>query len=351
MTWRERIRELVAAGVLIIGVGSGAVLATAPATDATVIRVGAFNIQVFGQTKSGNDAIMNVLARTARQFEVLLVQEVRDAQQQVADRFLERINRDAESPYAMIEGPRLGRSSSKEQYVIYYRPDLVTFVDSFTVPDPSDVFEREPLVARFRAGTFDFRLIGIHIKPEQAFNELTELAEVADSVADATEGDVILLGDFNADCTYLSEANNTLPLRQARFHWVIGNDAQTAVKTGCTYDRIVLFDGTFGSEYEPNSAQVYRYDEEFGITDRDFVEAVSDHYPVVAEFRINRPDDDGAGAAPPLTAPFVGSRLGHTYYRTGCSAARGLTQANIIEFASAQAAEDQGYHRSRSEGC
>ena len=352
MTWRDRIREFVAAGLLIIGVGSGAVLATGATSDATLIRIGAFNIQVFGQTKAGNDAIMDVLARTAREFDVLLVQEVRDAKQEVAGRFLERINRDITTPYAMIEGPRLGRTNSKEQYVFYYRPSVVTFVDSFTVQDVSDVWEREPLVARFRAGTFDFRLIGIHIKPDQVRNELAELAELADSVRTASESDVIMLGDFNADCSYLNEADNSIPLRQARFHWVIGNGVETAVKSGCTYDRMIMFDGTFADEYEPNSAQVLRYDQEFGITDQDFIERVSDHYPIYAEFRINRPDDDGTGAAPATTAaPFVGSRLGHTYYKAGCSGARGLSPANIVEFSSAQDAEAQGYHRSQSAGC
>jgi len=82
---------------------------------------------------------------------VLLVQEVRDADQDVADRLLEEINREANPRYAMVEGPRLGRTTSKEQYVVYYRPPVL-FVDSFTVPDPDDRFEREPLVARFQAG-------------------------------------------------------------------------------------------------------------------------------------------------------------------------------------------------------
>ncbi|HLB38726.1 MAG TPA: hypothetical protein VJL31_19310 [Gemmatimonadales bacterium] len=39
-------------------------------------------------------------------------------------------------------------------------------------------------------------------------------------------------------------------------------------------------------------ARVFRYDREFGISSR-LVRAVSDHYPVFAEYRITGPDDDG----------------------------------------------------------
>jgi len=132
----------------------------------------------------------------------------------------------------------------------------VTFVDSFTIPDPDGQFEREPLVARFQAGFFDFRVVGVHIKPEHAYDELAALAEVAETIADSTEGDVILLGDFNADCSYLNESDAIHPLRAARYHWVIADSAETAVKSGCTYDRIVMLGGTFGREYVPNSGQV-----------------------------------------------------------------------------------------------
>lgn len=352
MTWRDRIRELVPAGILIASVGGGAGLSPSPVPVVSVVRIAAFNIQVFGEKKASNDTVMDVLARVGQEFDVLLVQEVRDAREQVADLFLDRINRDAEFPFAMVEGPRLGRTTSKEQYVVYYRPAVVQLVDSFTVPDPDDRFEREPLVVGFRAGRFDFRLIGAHIKPDDAADELAALSEVAGAVADSTEGDVILLGDFNADCSYFNESNPGHPLRAAVFHWVIGDEVQTAVRTGCTYDRMVLLDGTFNAEYVPNSAQVFRYDEEFGLTDPNFVRQVSDHYPVYAEFRITGPDDDGARTGPPPPAgPFVASRAGRVYYRAECNAARRLAPENVISFSTEQEAQQAGYRRSTSAGC
>jgi endonuclease/exonuclease/phosphatase family metal-dependent hydrolase len=355
MSWRDRIRELVAAGVLIVSVGAGAVFWGGPNAQVDAVRVAAFNIQVFGKTKASDDAIMDVLARVVRSFDVVLVQEVRDRDEEVADRFLDRINRDADLPYAMIEGPRLGRTSSKEQYVLYYRPSIVRFIDSFTVPDPDNRFEREPLVTRFQARFFDFRLVAAHIKPDDAYDELAALADVAEAVVDSTEGDVILLGDFNADCDYFTETDASHPLKAAAFHWVITNDTRTAVTSGCTYDRIVLLDGTYGAEYVPNSAHAFRYDSEFGITDANFVRRVSDHYPVYAEFRITGPDDDGADATTPQSsagaAQFVASRQGHVYYRVGCDAARRISPANVISFTTEAEAQQAGYRRSRARGC
>ena len=82
---------------------------------------------------------------------------------------------------------------------------------------------------------------------------------------------------------------------------------------------------------------------------------VSDHFPVFAEFRITGPDDDGAGGAvaqPAAARPeFVASRLGQLYYRAGCNAARRLSPANLLSFATAPEAEQAGYRRSRASEC
>lgn len=282
-------------GVLVatLGLIVGDAALSAQGAPPRTIRIAAFNIQVFGTHKAGNPSVMTVLSRIAWEFDVLAVQEFRDETGRAPEIFLEWINRDARARYAMVAGPRLGRSDSKEQYVIYYRTNVVTFVDSFTVSNRGNRFERPPLVARFAAREFDFRLVVAHIKPEDAARELAALARVADQVVDSSERDVILLGDFNADCGYFNENDDRHPLRAPRFHWVIGNEARTAVRSGCTYDRIVLLEGTYGYEYVPNSARVFRFDSAFGIRRGATVRAVSDHFPIFAEFTITGPDDDG----------------------------------------------------------
>jgi len=275
----------------MLGFAVGTAAAQTPRRE--VIRIASFNIQVFGTDKAATNSVMTVLSRIARRFDVLAVQEFRDQTGQAPRAFLDRINRDGPIPYAMVLGPRLGRTDSKEQYAIYYRPAVVTFVDSFTVSNRGNRFERPPLVADFVAGAFDFRLVVSHVKPEAAAPELAALARLTAALQDSAERDVILLGDLNADCGYFNENAARHPLRAPGFHWIIPNDAETAVRSGCTYDRIVLLEATFGHEYVPNSASVFRYDHAFGISRRALVRAVSDHYPVFAEFSIAGPDDDG----------------------------------------------------------
>ena len=138
-----RVRELLAGGAVVLALGGGWYLVGPPEQEAPVIRVAAFNIQVFGKTKAGKPEVMDVLARVAREFDIVVVQEIRDASEEVADRFLERINAEPGPQYAMYEGPRLGRTISKEQYVAYYVPSRVELLEADVFSDPDDVFERD----------------------------------------------------------------------------------------------------------------------------------------------------------------------------------------------------------------
>lgn len=68
------------------------------------------------------------------------------------------------------------------------------------------------------------------------------------------------------------------------------------------------------------------------------------------------PRDTAKTAAPSTTKesvnpPWVASSRGHTFYRTGCSAANKLALSNLIYFKSEEEAKAAGYQRSRSRGC
>ncbi len=302
------LRRLIAIVVVVAAAGGGYALwpRTQPPVEPPIpispvetheetIRVAAFNIQVFGRTKAGKPEVMEILAKTAREFDLVVVQEFREAAMEVADDFLARINEEPGEDYEMYEGPRLGRTSSKEQYAAYYLPSRVQLLSASTYPDPDDVFEREPLVASFRAGNFDFTLLVCHIKPDSASAELAHMATAARSLLESnpSEQDIILLGDFNADGRYLDEDDMTHALRDSTFHWVIGNEMDTMTRTDWTYDRIILLAGTYYNEYVDGSAGVFYFNQEYDLTDQEFVEDVSDHFPVYAVFIISGPDDDG----------------------------------------------------------
>ncbi len=259
------------------------------------IRIAAFNIQVFGKAKRGKEQVMEVLTYIAREFDVILVQEIRDASEETAPLFLELINAEG-AEYAFVRSERLGRSTSKEAYAYFYDTGTVEYVEgsAYVYNDTWDVFEREPFIASFRSGGFDFTLVGIHAKPDDASNEVGNLTLVVSSIlsSDLGERDIIVMGDFNADGSYLDEDDESNPFKSSDYLWVISNEMDTMTKTDWTYDRIVLLDATYSSEYINGSAQVFYFDAWLGITDEELVWDVSDHYPVYAEFKTGLADDD-----------------------------------------------------------
>ena len=56
-------------------------------------------------------------------------------------------------------------------------------------------------------GVGDFFLLGIHVKPDDAFNEINNLPLAYDAAKVALGTDrALLLGDFNAGCSYLTDS-------------------------------------------------------------------------------------------------------------------------------------------------
>ncbi len=265
----------------------------------TTIAVGTFNIQVFGQSKLENAKVMNILAQIARRFDVLAIQELRSKEQDVIPRFLELVNADGRR-FDYIIGPRLGRTSSKEQYVYIYDADRLEVLPGsvYTADDPDDLLHREPLVATFRVrgarnpDPFTFTLINIHTDPDETDWELDALAEVFVAVQRdrIREDDVILLGDLNVDEYHLGELG-----RLPGMAWVISGQP-TNTRGTATYDNI-LFDRRNTVEFT-GRAGVLSLQEEFGLSLEEALE-VSDHLPVWAVFHATENTQTGGLATRP----------------------------------------------------
>ncbi|KKN26219.1 hypothetical protein LCGC14_0876820 [marine sediment metagenome] len=290
MEYIKKLLILFILGLAFVGCGDDE-KAPRVAVDGS-IRVAAFNVQVFGQSKRSKPEVMDVLARTAREFDIMLVQELRDASETTAQHYLDTINAMSGPDYAFVRSPRLGREKSKEAYAYFYNASTVECTSDYVWDDVGDVFEREPYIVSFRSGNFDFTLVGIHVKPDDAETEIGALAKVYSAIlaGNPDERDIIILGDFNADGSYFDE-DGASPLKTSQFTWTITNDMDTMTKTDWTYDRIVMTYAT--AEHEYDSAQVFRFDSVFGIVDQELTEDVSDHFPVYATFQTDLVDDDG----------------------------------------------------------
>ncbi|MBU0698250.1 MAG: hypothetical protein KKE59_02305 [Proteobacteria bacterium] len=272
---------------------SGEIKTDLPKSSDTTL-IANFNIQVFGKEKARKTDVMVVLAKTISQFDIVAIHKIRDASG-TAIKNLENAVDAMGSDYQYIIGPRLGRTSSKEQYAFMYNAKTIEAGESYTFDDTAlDYFHREPFIAHFKTknGNFDFVLITIHTDPDDATREINSIPMV---VRDAQkhfqdEKDFIVLGDLNADCGYFNEDDPASPLRNPEFMWLITNDMDTNLsKSSCTYDRIIITAMATTEDYAGESG-VFRFDTVFGLTDT-MAKKVSDHYPVYGVFYVNRDSD------------------------------------------------------------
>jgi deoxyribonuclease-1-like protein len=102
------------------------------------------------------------------------------------------------------------------------------------------------------------------------------------------EGDIIIMGDSNADFGYFNE-NRLSPLISSEYLWVIDKSMETStMATDCTYDRIII--NTPAKTDFIGEAGVFRFDTAYNLSN-DNTTAVSDHCPVYATFWSNRDTD------------------------------------------------------------
>lgn len=249
------------------------------------IRVASFNIQVFGQSKLSEKQVVQKLAEIVRQFDVIAVQEIRSKDQSLMPEFIKIINASG-AGYDYLISPRLGRTSSKEQYVFLYRSAVVKPIpgSAYMINDPQDLLHREPFVASFRAEIqqasvrpFTFTLINIHTDPDEAQWEVDNLADVYKYVAEKNrqEDDIFIVGDLNVSARKLS-ALTSIPALDSVLEEIPTNTRRTR-----QYDHIVLNRNTT-AEFTGN-AGVFDMEASFGLT-REQALKLSDHQPIWAEF-------------------------------------------------------------------
>ena len=259
---------------------------TTPVDTSNQLKVGAFNIQVFGVSKMSKPEVVSTLVKTVSRYDLVLIQEIRDAGGTVITDFMSALNQSADNQYDYVISSRTGRSSSKEQYAYIYKKHLLAVTDSFEFDDgvepSSDLFEREPFIVLFEhlSTREQFFTIGIHVKPSDVVNELNKLDDVYFFAEDYYNlNKSIIMGDLNADCSYLSDsAENSLHLKtDAQFTWHINKSMDTtAGNSDCAYDRII----TTGSiSNHVTGVEIFNFQSKFGLSSSAAAE-VSDHYPV-----------------------------------------------------------------------
>lgn len=258
-----------------------------PVRSQQTILIASFNIQAFGEEKMKDMRVMERIVAVIRQFDIVAIQEIRAKDQTLIPRLLALVNANG-AKYDYVIGPRLGRSSSQEQYAyVYDSTTVVTHTNAtYTVEDKTDLLHREPLVARFvtrvppNVRPFSFSLVNIHTDPDEVKDEVRILHTVLKGIREfeylsASEDDVILMGDLNANPRQFGDL-----AKIPGIYWIIDNEPTNTIRKSI-YDNMI-FDRGLTNEYTGRSG-VLDLMEMFQIK-TDEALRISDHLPIWAEF-------------------------------------------------------------------
>lgn len=253
------------------------------------LKIGSFNVQVLGKKKISDLNVLLVLSNIIKKYDIIFIQELRDKDGIAIKKLLNEVNKNTLNKYSLLISDRLGSSNSKEQYVFFYRSDVIDSVESFQYQGTFTDFERDPYSVKFIVGKNNFVLSGIHVDPDKVIKEINNLDIVVSDLEDRfNTTNIIIIGDLNADCSYISSIKlNELYLRRDKnYTWHINDDMDTTVgKTDCSYDRIISYKKISDLVYDAN---IYYFDKDLNLSYED-TKKVSDHYPV--EFKLKLKDD------------------------------------------------------------
>jgi endonuclease/exonuclease/phosphatase family metal-dependent hydrolase len=254
---------------------------------ADTIYIATFNIRIFSNNSRDDEELLQI-CNLLKEFDFIAIQEVRDTQ--ILDRTVSMLKNQFNLNYRYVASDKVGTERSKEIYAYLYRTNKVKPLKNFGLyTDSEDHFIREPFVAMFKAGEFDFYAINIHSiygdsVSERRF-EAKKLAGVYAVVQSRNgENDVLLLGDFNL----APEDSGFQSLKAIPNMIFVNGKLPTSIKDKL-YDNI-WFQAHFTKEFTGKFG-IINFDEVlFGNDDKKASLMVSDHRPLWAEFEVSKDD-------------------------------------------------------------
>ena len=253
----------------------------------STIKVGSFNLRRYSITKASSNTTLNShISKILHRYDLIFLQEIIDSSNdnRVVNLLLKHLGQ--QSKYEASISPPLGLTSYKERLVFLYRRKssrlkiLSSYVYNGSV---SQYFERPPFILQTKfSSTADSTIfVGVHLKPDHVYNEFRHLKTVINELKHGSA--IVILGDFNADCSYLNNAKKK-ELRKT-FHdflWLIDDRTETNLLQSCSYDRILVSSGIQPWKkvsWKPNTNGTFPFDKQFQLS-KDAALQISDHYPV-----------------------------------------------------------------------
>lgn len=262
-----------------------------------IIKIASWNIENFGKSKATNPEIMKKIAFILKDYDIIAVQEISNVREQsdagcprnenacpgdencgLIRNTLDTYLNDAYSEnYEFVFSPQV----KDERYLYIYDPDSVEFIHADLAADPLDslpicdlkpentgLMVRQPYMASFQAGKFRFILLTAHTSPSINEQEIAGLSEIYSQTSYDGIENRIILGDLNADCSYLKNTPHFFNSNILMIDW---EDDTTVSDTDCAYDRFIW------------NYKTHDYYSDHGIY-KNITDEVSDHYLIWAEF-------------------------------------------------------------------
>jgi endonuclease/exonuclease/phosphatase family metal-dependent hydrolase len=243
--------------------------------------IATWNIRILSDG-SRDDIELQSIASVFSNFDFVAIQEIRDIT--VLDRLITFLD-----GWDYIVSEEVG-NTVKERYAYFYKVSMFNVLGTpYVLNDPNNIFIREPYIAHFKSGEFDFTVITIHtiygdtIDDRRAENALLDDVITLVDIANGNENDVLLMGDFN-----LPSDDNAWQI--TTHNAIVDPSIKTTITDTSSYDNVWV-NPSYTSEYA-DSYSLYKFDEIlFGNDDDAASLAVSDHRPVIAQFSFTTDDD------------------------------------------------------------
>ena len=222
------------------------------------VKIANWNLQIFGDAKSAKQDIIDFYISSMKNYDIIFIQEIRDFDEssfQYLCSFFE--------DYSCLISSRAGRTTSKEQYGIIYKKYIDITLTDYN-PDQLERWERPPIKAEIKIKNYTINVYNIHTKTTDVLKELAYLEDLVEN-----NGNVMILGDLNADCDYYNAEKET---QFDSWYWIVSDESDTTISSrSCAYDRIILNENAF-KEYSSR-----------GIQSEGITPEISDHYMIWVE--------------------------------------------------------------------
>ena len=256
------------------------------------IKIGSFNLHRYSLIKAtSNIRVNSYISKIIRRYDLVFLQEIIDSsnENQVVDLLLKYVNKGRRSrKYEAVVSPPLGTTTYKERLVYLYRKRFskIKILSSYVYNGSmAEMFERQPFILHTKLFSYkEVIFVGVHLKPNKVYQKFRYLRTVVDQFKDNVG--IVVLGDFNADCSYLSGRKKRKVRKYyfKEFQWLIADQTETNLLQSCAYDRILVSSGKSRWKkvnWKLKSNQTFLYDEKFKL-DKELASKISDHYPVEA---------------------------------------------------------------------